>query len=99
MLRKYAKRSLSFYSEYIDAYCLLSSIYFLKKEYNKCIDSTQKYLDLLETIKSNPKSVLSIPYNTLQHAGLAYSRMAIIFFEQGQEPKGLKALEDAVKPC
>jgi glycosyltransferase involved in cell wall biosynthesis/Tfp pilus assembly protein PilF len=93
---KYSKRSLSFYSEYIDAYCLLSSIYFLKKEYNKCIDSTQKYLDLLETIKSDPKSVLSIPYNTLQHDGLAYSRMAIIFFEQGQEPEGLQALENAV---
>ena len=93
---KYAIRSLSFYSEYIDAYCLLSSIYFLQKEYDKCIEATQKYLNLLKAIESDPNSVLSIPYNTLQHARLAYSRMAIIFFEQGQEHEGLQALKNAV---
>ncbi len=93
---KYAKRSLDFYSEYVDAYCLLSSIYFLKREYDKCIDATEKYLDLLRSIKSDSSSILSIPYNTLQHAKLAYSRMAIIFFERGQEEKGHQALKNAI---
>ncbi|GAX60017.1 glycosyltransferase [Candidatus Scalindua japonica] len=94
--KKYAIKSLSFYSEYVDAYCLLSSIYFLQKEYDKCIETTKKYLDLLPSIESDPNSVLSIPYNTLQHAGLAYSRMAIIFLEQGHEPDGLLAFKNAV---
>jgi tetratricopeptide (TPR) repeat protein len=93
---KYAIRSLSFYSEYVDAFCLLSSIYFLQKEYGKCTEATAKYLDLLQAIESDSNSVLSIPYNTLQHARPAYTRMAIIFFEQGKEPEGMQALEDAI---
>ena len=93
---KYAIKLLSIYSEYLDAHCLLSSIYFLKKEYTKCIESTKTFLDLLKTIESNSKNVLSIPYNTLQHARLAYSRMAIIFFEQKKEQEGLQALRDSI---
>ncbi len=93
---KYAIKSLSFYSEYIDACCLLSSIYFLQKEYSKCVEATVKYLDLLQSIESDPNSVLSIPYNTLQHARLAYSRMAIIFFEHEQEQEGSQALRDSI---
>jgi glycosyltransferase involved in cell wall biosynthesis len=93
---KYAIKLLSIYFEYLDAHCLLSSIYFLKKEYVKCIESTKKFLDLLKSIESDSKSVLSIPFNTLQHARLAYSRMAIVFFEQKKEQEGLQALRNSI---
>ncbi len=93
---KYALKALSYYSDYIDAYCLLSSIYFLQKKYGKCIDVTGKYLNLLKSIESDTDSVLTIPFNTLQHARLAYSRMSIIYYERGQEQKGARALKDAV---
>lgn len=93
---KYALKALNYYSDYIDAYCLLSSIYFLQKEYDKCIDVTGKYLNQLNTIKSDTSSVLTIPYNTLQQESLAYARLSIIYHEQGDEQKGEQALKDAV---
>ena len=93
---KYAIKLLSIYSEYLDAYCLLSSIYFLKKEYLKCIEATKKFLHLLKAIKANPKKALLVPLNTLQHARLAYSRMAIVFFEQKKEQEGLQALSNSI---
>lgn len=93
---KYAIKLLSFYSEYIDAYCLLSSIYFLNKEYNKCVDATLKYLDLLKSIESDPSKALVIPYNTLQNAWLAHTRMAINYFEQNNEDAGMQSLRSAI---
>ena len=93
---KYAIKLLSIYSEYLDAHCLLSSIYFLKKKYVKCIEATTKFLDLLKSIESNSKKALLVPFNTLQHARLAYSRMSIVFFEQKKEQEGLQALRNSI---
>ncbi|ODS32456.1 MAG: glycosyltransferase fused to TPR-repeat domain protein [Candidatus Scalindua rubra] len=93
---KYALKAIDFYPDYVDAYCILSSIFFLQKRSDKCIEVTKKYLRLLKPIESDPSTALTIPYNTLQHARLAYSRMAIIYYEQGKEQEGSLALEDAV---
>ncbi len=93
---EYALKAINFYPDYLDAHCILSSIYFLRKEYDKCVESTTKYLKLLESLNSDPSKAMVIPYNTLQHARLAYLRMAIIFFEQYREPEGLQALKDSV---
>ena len=93
---KYAIKLLSIYSEYLDAHCLLSSIYFLKKKYVKCIEATTKFLDILKSIESNSKKALLVPFNTLQHARLAYSRMSIVFFEQKKEQEGLQALRNSI---
>ncbi|MGQ3683434.1 MAG: tetratricopeptide repeat-containing glycosyltransferase family 2 protein [Candidatus Loosdrechtia sp.] len=93
---EYALKSLTYYSDYLDAYCLLSSIYFLQKKDRKCIEATEKYLALLKSLKLDPGKALSIPYNTLQHAKLAYLRMSIICYEQGLMQDGLKAMKHAV---
>ncbi|MFQ5686342.1 MAG: glycosyltransferase, partial [Candidatus Scalindua sp.] len=80
---KYALKAIDFHHDYLDAHCILSSIYFLRKEYDKCAEATKRYLKSLESIESNPSRALIIPYNTLQHAWLAHSRMSINHFEQG----------------
>ena len=93
---KYALKAIGFHPDYLDAHCILSSIYFLRKEYDKCAESTENYLKSLESIESNPAAAMVISYNTLQHAWLAYSRMAINHFEQDREKEGLQSLENAI---
>jgi glycosyltransferase involved in cell wall biosynthesis len=92
----YALKVINLYPDYVDAYCILSSIYFQRREYGKCTEVTKKYLTLLKTIETNPTKVLSIPYNTLHHAWSAHSRMAIIHYEQGKEHNGIQSLNDAI---
>ncbi len=93
---KFALKSLDFYPEYLDGYCLLSTIYFDLKEYGKCIEYTNKYLKMLKSIDSDPTSVLSIPYNTLQQSWMAYSKFAVIYYEQNNKDKGDEALRNAL---
>ena len=73
-----------------------SSIYFLRKEYDKCAEATKKYLKSLKSIESDPSKTLSIPYNTLQHAWLAHTRMAINNYEQGRDAEGIESLSNAI---
>ena len=79
---KYALKTIEFHPDYLDAHCILSSIYFLQKEYYKCEKATENYLRSLGTIESDPSKVLSVSYNTLNHAWLAHTRMAINHYEQ-----------------
>ncbi|MBO1225344.1 MAG: glycosyltransferase [Candidatus Scalindua sediminis] len=92
----YALKAIDFYADYVDAYCILSSIYLMRKEHDKCIEATKKFLKLLRTIESNPTKALVIPYNNLQHAWLAHSRMAIVYYEQDQEHEGIQSLNSAI---
>ncbi|MEE9604261.1 MAG: glycosyltransferase, partial [Candidatus Scalindua sp.] len=92
----YALKALDYYPDYVDAYSVLSGLYFQRKEYSKCLEVTKKYLELLKTIKSNPTMVLTIPYITIKDAWMAHSRMAIIYYEQNRELEGIQALKDAV---
>ncbi|MCP5002398.1 MAG: glycosyltransferase [Planctomycetes bacterium] len=94
---KFALKAIKHFPGYLDAYCLLSSIYFLRREYESCLEVTHKYLGLLMSIEDNPSKIPSIPFNTIHHARLAYSRMAIIYFEQDMESDGLQAFESARK--
>ena len=92
----YALKAIDFYPDYVDAYCLLSSIYLMRKEHNKCIEASKKFLKLLESIESNLTKALVIPYNNLQHASLVHSRMAIVYYEQGKEHEGDQSLNNAI---
>ena len=87
---KYALKAIDFHPDYLDAHCILSSIYFLRKEYDKCADATENYLKSLKSIESDPSRALVIPYCTLQHAWLAHTRMAINNYEQGKDKEGLQ---------
>ncbi len=93
---KYALKAIDFHPDYPDAHCILSSIYFLRKEYNKCENSTKKYLVSLKIIESDPSKALSISYNTLNHAWLAHTRMAINHYEQGNQYYGHQSLNNAI---
>lgn len=92
----YALKALDLYPDYLDSYSILSSIYFLHKEYGKCIEATKKYLRLLKTIESDPTTALAIPYNTLQHTWQAHLRTAIVYFQLDKENEGSQALKNAV---
>jgi tetratricopeptide (TPR) repeat protein len=93
---KYALMTVEYYPDYLDAYCILTSIYFLRKEYYKCEKATDNYLRLLEAIETDPSKALSIPYNTLNHAWLAHTRMAINHYEQGNHNCGHQSLNNAI---
>ncbi len=93
---EYALKAISFYSDYLDAHCILSSIYFLRKEYDKCEKATENYLRSLKSLQSNPSRAMSIPFNTINHAWLAHTRMAINHYEQGNQNCGLQALNNAI---
>ena len=92
----YCRKALDLLPDYIDAYSLLSSIYYLRKEYDKCLEFTSKYLQLLKSIESDPSRAMLIPYNTLSHGWMAHSRLAIIYYERANENEGSKALKDAL---
>ncbi|MBO1225345.1 MAG: glycosyltransferase [Candidatus Scalindua sediminis] len=92
----YALKAIDLYPDYVDAYCILSSIYFQRREYSRCTEATKKYLRLLRTIESNPTKALIIPYNTLHHAWSAHSRMAIVYYEQDNEHEGIQSLNNAI---
>ena len=93
---KYALEAIDFYPDYLDIYHILSSIYYNRREYNKCIDVTKKFLSILKTIETDPSTALAIPHITLQDAWLAYSRMAIIYYEWDNEYEAKNALESAI---
>jgi tetratricopeptide (TPR) repeat protein len=93
---KYALKAIGFHHDYLDAHCILSSIYFLRKEYDKCAEATGKYLKSLKSIESDPSRALVIPYNTLQHAWRAHTRIAINNYEQGKDKEGLQSLKNAI---
>jgi tetratricopeptide (TPR) repeat protein len=92
----YALKAINFYANYVDAYCMLSSIYLMQKEHNKCIEVSKKFLKLLKAIESDPTKALVIPYNNLQHAWLVHSRMAIVYYEQNKEHEGTQSLKSAI---
>ena len=92
----YALKAIDFHPDYLDANCILSSIYFLRKEYDKCAEATKKYLKSLKSIESNLSTTMTIPYDTLQHAWLAHTRMAINHYEQCNEKEGLQSLKNAI---
>jgi tetratricopeptide (TPR) repeat protein len=92
----YALKAIDFYADYVDAYCMLSSIYLMQKEHNKCIEASKKSLKLLKTIESDPTKALVIPYNNLQHDWLVHSRMAIVYYEQNKEHEGVQSLKSAI---
>jgi tetratricopeptide (TPR) repeat protein len=94
--RAYALKTIDFYADYLDAYCMLSSIYLMQKKHNKCIEASKTYLKLLRTIESNPTKALDIPYNNLQHAWLVHSRMAIVYYEQNKEHEGALSLKNSI---
>ena len=45
---KYALKAIDFHHDYLDAHCILSSIYFLRKEYDKCAEATVKVSEIIE---------------------------------------------------
>ncbi len=92
----YALKSVNSYSDYLDGYFILSSIYMRQKEYDKCIKATNKYLTILEKIKSNPAETLRIPYNNIHNAWHAHTRLAIVSFEQNKDDEGIQKLKDTV---
>ncbi len=92
----YALKALDYYPGYVDAYGILSGLYFQRKEYSKCLEVTKKYIELLKSIESDPTMVLTIPYITIKDAWMAHSRMVIIYYEQNRESEGFQALKDAV---
>ncbi len=94
---KYALKTIEYHPDYLDAHCILSSIYFLQKEYYKCEKATENYLRFLEAIESDPSKALSISYNTLNHSWLAHTRMAINHYEQGNEDFGHQSLNSAIR--
>ncbi len=93
---KYALKAIKLYPDYQDGYYTLSSIYMRQKEYDKCIYATNRYLDLVDRIKSNPTEALQIPYNNIQNAWHALTRLTIVYFEQDRDSEGIKALKEAV---
>ncbi|MBC8549879.1 MAG: glycosyltransferase [Candidatus Brocadiales bacterium] len=92
----YAIKSVNSYSDYLDGYFILSSIYMRQKEYDKCIKATNKYLTILEKIISNPAGTLRIPYNNINNAWHAHTRLAIVCFEQNRDREGIKKLKETV---
>jgi glycosyltransferase involved in cell wall biosynthesis len=92
----YALKSINSYPDYLDSYFILSSIYMRQKEYDKCIKATNKYLTILEKIKSNPAGILRIPYNNIHNAWHAHTRLAIVYFEQNRDNEGIQKLKKTV---
>ncbi len=93
---KYSIKAIELYPEYLDPYDILSIIYFLRKDNNKFTHYTQRFLELLKAIEEDPSIALTIPYNTLNNAWLAHSRIAINHYEQGNEKEGLQSLKNAI---
>ena len=93
----YAMKSVTSYQDYLDGYFMLSLIYMRQREYDKCIKATNRYLAILEGIKSNPTSSLRIPYNNIQNHWHAHTRLAIVYFEQDKESEGIQKLKETVK--
>jgi tetratricopeptide (TPR) repeat protein len=93
---EYSLKAVMQYPDYIDPYAILSIVYFLNKDYVKFFHYTEEYLKLLSIIKEDPSNILEIPYNTINDEWFAYSRIAIVHYEQSNEKEGLQSLKNAV---
>jgi tetratricopeptide (TPR) repeat protein len=93
---KYSIKAIELNPEYLDPYDMLSIIYFTQRDYDKFFRYTQRFLELLREIEKDPSIVMAIPFNTLNNAWLAHSRMAITHYEQGNEKEGLQSLKNAI---
>ncbi len=92
----FALKAVNLYPDYQDGYYILSTIYMRNKDYDKCVYSTKRYLDLVDRMKSNPATVLQIPYNNIQNVWHALTRLTIVYFEQNRDSQGIQALKEAV---
>ncbi len=93
---KYALKAIELNPEYLDPYDMLSIIYFTQRDYGRFSYYTQRFLELLRKIDKDPTIAMTFPYNTLNNALLAHSRMAINHYEHGNEKEGLQSLIKAV---
>ncbi len=91
----YALKALNLYHDYLDIHNVLSSIYFQRKEYDKSLAFTDSYLKILKDIECDPTRAMDIPFITIDLEWFAYSRVAIIYYEQDKWGEGDKALEKA----
>ncbi len=93
---KYALKAINLYPDYQDGHYILSSIYMRNKDYDKCVYATNKFLDLVDRIKSNPTEAMQIPYNNIQNICHALTRLTVVYFEQNRDSEGIQALKEAV---
>ncbi|MHC4267006.1 MAG: glycosyltransferase [Planctomycetota bacterium] len=92
----YALKAINLFPDYQDGHYILSSIYMRNKDYDKCIFTTNKFLELVDKIKSNPTEAMQIPYNNIQNACHALTRLTVVYFEQNRDSEGNQALKEAV---
>lgn len=93
---KYALKTLDICHDYLDAYETLSSIYFQLNRNDEFLNATNKFLELLDSIRSDPSRVTDTPYLSSQNEWRAHVRLAINCFIHGNESEGTRSLNDAV---
>ena len=92
-------KALAIYPDYLDANCLLSSIQFALKEYDKCYTTSIKYLSIVAMLKADMSKSLVIPMNTLKNEWLVNTHLAINFYEQADKEKAIMFLGRAEACC
>lgn len=93
---KYALKALDICPDYLDAYETLSSIYFQLNRNDKFLNATNKFLELLDSIKLAPSTVTDTPYVSFKNEWRAHVRLAINYFLHDNENDGIRSLNEAV---
>lgn len=91
--------ALKIYPDYLDSNCLLSSIYFALKEYDKCYKTSTRYLNIVAMLKADMSKSLVIPMNTLKNEWLINTHLAINFYEQADRANAINFLKRAEDCC
>lgn len=86
---EHSEMALSLYPDYADSNCILSSIYFAIKDYEKCLKYSERYLAACEMLRNDPSKSLVIPMNSLKNEWLIYLQLAINYFEQADSKNAL----------
>ena len=93
--------TLKIYPDYLDSNSLLSSIYFATKQYEKCYETSTRFLNIADMLKKDPTKSLVIPLNTLKNEWMINLHLAINFYEQADQANAvnfLKRAEDCLEP-
>lgn len=77
--------ALKVYPDYLDSVALLTSVYFVTKNYDKCYEYSLKYFAIAKMLNSDRTKSLVIPMNTLKNEWMINIQLAINFYEQAKE--------------
>ncbi len=81
--------ALEIYPDYLDSTSLLTSIYFVNKDYDKCYQYSTRFFVIAKMLREDKSKALIIPMSSMKNEWMINTQLAINFYEQAKEEEAV----------